>query len=109
MKQQINRQRLFISHWYLGAGSKISVFSARPKLPFSKIKEIYQNELPKHGIKNSKKEPKLSEAFKIKLKARLIKEHKILVVKKILTFFFSILITALFFYTIVILFERFFF
>lgn len=76
MRKQLDRPRLNISAWYIGAGSLISVFTARPSQPFSKLKSVYGNELIKHGHQLSKNGKIFTETDKIRLKKRIRKDIK---------------------------------
>ena len=45
MKRFLNEGKLFANQWYLGSGSKISVFTRRAKTPFEEIRELLLMEI----------------------------------------------------------------
>ena len=68
---------------YIGAGNKTSVFTSRPKSPFSKIKSIYGEELNRLNLKKAKQKlsfkvltEKEKDEIRKRVKAELIADQK---------------------------------
>lgn len=79
MKRQLERSRLFISAWYIGAGSLKTVFTNKPNQPFSKLKSIYGNELEKFTTQKEHyiiKQSQLTVEERLRIKLKVKQEIK---------------------------------
>ena len=80
---------------YIGSGNKTFTFSGKREIPFSKIKQVYGEELER--ISNAKKTgnlsfEKLSLKQKTKIRKKIKKELKKTRIKQLLLFVFSVFI-----------------
>lgn len=101
MRQNRGR-RMNPSSGYIGSGNKTSVFTRRSKSPFSKVKEIYGDELER--LKSEKQKSnlsfkKLTEKEKLEIKERVKgqvkKERKRELITLLVTFLIALVIFIL--------------
>ena len=94
MRRLPGRTKLFIGSWYIGAGNKPSVISQNSNKAFSKITELYQNEIrAKTGQKYLSKKISFTEKDRETIKKSISQKYRQQRTEKILIAFISLLIT----------------
>lgn len=91
-------RRLKATSGYIGFGNQSSVFTRTAKLPFSKMKTIYGEELERLNSKktNSKQlQNQLTKAEKLEIKNRLNKEFATLRKKQLIAVCIAIILLSL--------------